>query len=302
MRRNQRKVDTSIYHQIAIFVVIVCFISPTESRYRERKRDKSEPSPLATQQQYHQITVPKASLNLCSKDRAMKLACHCTPDDVNIKANKADCWVFLPELSFSDPSWTAFHSQTQLQNLKFTVHVGGNLSFIPTEVIQTLKFLKTISIEYAQIHEVLSFAFGNLTQLTNISLPKNQIKKIHTYAFANHQYLLDISLEQNEIEEIDTFAFLNLPNLNRLNLEQNKLEQLQDDTFEHLVKLNELFLQKNIVNLLTRETFKGLGNLKNLNLSYNKLTFIGDTVFAELWSLQELSLENNQIEVCFNIQ
>ena len=288
-----RKMST----HIALTLIILCSIHPTESRYREKTRDKSEPSPLATQQKYQQVTVPKVALNLCSKDRALKLVCHCTPDDVNIKASKADCWIFLPDLPKSDVSWSAFHSQTQLQNLKFTVHVGGNLSFIPTDVIQILKFLKTISIEYGQLHEVLAFAFGNLTQLTNISLAHNQIQKLHGYAFVNHQHLVEISLEQNEINEIDRHTFLNLPNLYRLNLEHNKLEQLQDDTFEHLVKLNELLMQHNLINLLTRETFKGLGNLKNLNLSHNKLTFIGDTVFAELWSLQELSLEENQIEV-----
>lgn len=181
--------------------------------------------------------------------------------------------------------------------MKFSVLATGNLSFVPTDILQSLKYLRTINIEYGHIHELHSFAFGNLTLLMNISLGNNQVKIIGPYTFANHPHLHEINLEKNEIYELDRLALVNLPNLNRLNLDHNRLEVIQDDTFDVLSKLSELLLRNNSISKLTREIFKGLGNLKVLNLSFNKLTFIGDTVFAELWSLQELELENNQIEV-----
>lgn len=209
----------------------------------------------------------------------------------------ADCWIISPEISRKDPQWLAFNSQTQLQHLKFSVLATGNLSFVPTDILQSLKYLRTINIEYGHIHELHSFAFGNLTLLMNISLGNNQVKIIGPYTFANHPHLHEINLEKNEIYELDRLALVNLPNLNRLNLDHNRLEVIQDDTFDVLSKLSELLLRNNSISKLTREIFKGLGNLKVLNLSFNKLTFIGDTVFAELWSLQELELENNQIEV-----
>lgn len=209
----------------------------------------------------------------------------------------AECWIISPEISRKDPQWLAFNSQTQLQHLKFSVLATGNLSFIPTDILQSLKYLRTINIEYGHIHELHSFAFGNLTLLMNISLANNQVKIIGPYTFANHPNLHEINLEKNEIYELDRLALVNLPILSRLNLDHNRLEVIQDDTFDVLSKLSELLLRNNSISKLTREIFKGLGNLKVLNLSFNKLTFIGDTVFAELWSLQELELENNQIEV-----
>ncbi|CRK99190.1 CLUMA_CG012505, isoform A, partial [Clunio marinus] len=286
--------SSNTYQKITLLVLVLCIVSPIESRYeKDRKQEKSTNTQQAAQLQPASTQV---TLNLCRKDRTLSFLCHCTPEDESIKAQKAECWIISSDISRKDPQWLAFNSQTQLQHLKFSVLANGNLSFIPTDILQSLKFLRTISIEYGHVHELYSFAFGNLTLLTNISLTNNQIKIIGPYTFGNHQHLIDINLEKNEIYELDRHAFVNVPNLIRLNLNNNQLEVIQDDTFEAFSKLNELWLRNNSINKLSREIFKGLGNLKILNLSFNKLIFIGDTVFAELWSLQELELESNQIE------
>ncbi|CAO1415993.1 unnamed protein product [Diamesa serratosioi] len=284
----------------ALMLLIVCTVYETESANQRQHRKKvkghhHEPASLASQQ-HHIIDKAVSPINLCSKERDMKLVCHCTPDDDTVKATKAECWIFRSDLKQHDPDWTAFHTQTQLHSLGFSVHGSGNLSFIPTTQIQSLRHLEKISIEFAQIHEVYSFAFGNFTRIKNISLPNNQIKIINAYAFANHPDLLELNLVRNDIYEIDPFAFINLPNLNRLTLEQNQINNIPEDTFEHLDKLNELLLSHNTIDLVTREMFKGLGNLWILKLSSNKLKFIGDAVFAELWSLIELDLDHNAIE------
>ncbi|CAO1413954.1 unnamed protein product [Diamesa tonsa] len=295
--------SSNTYQQIALVLLILCVVSPIESRYeKERKPDKAigvqpQQQHQPTQQQTsQQLLVSQTSINLCRKSPDRKLVCHCSPDDENIKAQKAECWIFSADMTRKDPNWLAFNTQTQLQHLKFAVLGGGNLSYIPSDIIQTLKYLRTINIEYGQIHELFSFAFGNLTQLINISVSNSQVKIIGPYTFANHPHLHEINLEKNEIYELDRLSFINLPNLNRLNFEHNRLEVIQDDTFEMLSKLSELLFRNNSINILTREIFKGLGNLKVLNLSLNKLNAIADTVFAELWSLMELELDNNQIE------
>lgn len=226
----------------------------------------------------------------------MKLVCHCTPSSDNEKAHKAECWIFNSDLTPRDPDWTAFHTQTQLQSLGFSVHGTSNLSFIPTTVIQSLKHLEKLTIEYAQIHEIFGFAFGNFTRIKNITLPKNHIKSINSYAFANHMELQELILSSNDIHEIDPFAFTGLPSLKRLNLAENRIQEIHDDTFESLEKLSNLILSFNAIDLVTRETFKGLGNLRHLKLDHNKLKFVDEEALIELMSLVELDLGHNMIE------
>ncbi|CRK99188.1 CLUMA_CG012497, isoform A [Clunio marinus] len=288
----------TVYNQLlyALIVFFLCTTIPIESRHRDRDRKKQrEPSSLPSQQ-HHIIESKAMPINLCSKGRDMKLVCHCSPDNEHEKAQKSECWIFRSDLTLHDLDWTTFHTQSQLQNLGFSVHGTGNLSFIPTDVIQSLKFLEKLTIEYAQIHEIFGFAFGNFTRIRNITLSRNQIRTVNAYAFANHIELQELSLASNEIIEIDPFAFINLPALKRLNLAENQISTIQEDTFEHLDRLSVLNLSFNLIDYITREIFKGLGNLWNLSLHHNKLIVIEDDLFIELFSLRDLDLSHNLIE------
>lgn len=289
---------TALNHFFYAVILLFLCTMPIESRHREKDRKKHrEPSSLPSQQ-HHIIESKVMPINLCSKGRDMKLVCHCSPpDNENAKAHKAECWIFRSDLTERDLDWTAFHTQTQLQSLGFSVHGTGNLSFIPTTVIQSLKHLDKLTIEYGQIHEIFSFAFGNFTRIKNITLPNNQIKSINSYAFANHKELEELTLNNNEIYEIDPFAFIGLPRLARLNLAGNRIQLLHEDTFESLEKLSKLTLSHNSIDFLTRETFKGLANLNILRIDHNKLKFIDEEGFVELPSLVELELGHNEIEV-----
>ncbi|XP_063709040.1 connectin-like [Culicoides brevitarsis] len=249
---------------------------------------------LPIQQVYH---VSSSIKNLCSKDRDMKLVCHCSPEDyIHIKATKADCWIFHDDFPEHDLNWLAFDTQLYIEDLKITIQRTGHLGYIPVQIMQKLKYLKALDISYGQISNIPTYAFGNLTQIRQISLENNQIKYVFAYAFANHPDLEEISLEQNYITDIDKMAFVNVPSLVSLNMAKNNLTQIHDDVFAELRKLIDLRLESNTISSLTREMFKGLGNLRNLRLSYNNLNFIGDTVFAELWGLEQLDLDNNNIE------
>ncbi|XP_053672388.1 connectin [Anopheles nili] len=281
------------YHNLALALLVLCVItSPIESRYREKDAKKIKSS----QPNLPQLVVPSPLMNLCSGDREMKLVCHCSPDDPHVKAQKANCWIFSKELPRKDTNWLAFQTQATLEQLKITVQKIGNLAYIPSDVLHTLKYLKQLTIEYGVIPDLLNYAFGNLTELRNVTLHKNQIRIVHPFAFANHPFLEEINLERNEILELDKEALVHLPALRKLNLDYNNLSMLHDDVFTYLTSLDELKLESNQIAVLTREIFKGLGNLRILKLTANSLTFIGDTIFAELWSLQELDLDHNQIE------
>lgn len=294
------KVYEEAYQSMTLMLLFLCLVSPSYSRYNDRDIN-SEISTRKWEKSKQRATDAvgiSSHMNLCSKDRDMKLVCHCTPEDyMHIKATKADCWIFHDDFPRNDPNWQAFQTQPFLENLKFTVQRTGSLEYIPTNEIGLLKSLRSINIEYAQIKEINSFAFANLTQLTSLTLPKNQIQLIHSNAFANHPDLEEIDLEQNQIVEIDKNAFIDLPNLTLLNLSRNKITTIHENLFNEIRKLVELRIDSNSISVLTREMFKGLGNLRTLNVSNNNINYIGNTVFAELWGLEELLLDSNHITV-----
>lgn len=293
---------TSLNHLLCILTLLLFLNNVDSKQHRENRknRHRGEPSSLASQ--HHIIESKVMPINLCSKGRDMKLVCHCSPNNDNtehIRANKAECWIFRNDLSKTDPDWTAFHTQSSLESLAFSVHGTGNLSFIPTSVIQPLRHLKKLTIEFAQIHDIYGFAFGNYTRIHNISLPNNQIRTIAAYAFSNHMELKELNLWKNEIYEIDPFAFINLPELSHLNLEHNRIEVIHEETFDNLDKLNELVLSHNNIGILVREVFKGLPSLMILKLDYNKVRYVSDFLFHELYTLSELDLGHNAIEVSY---
>ena len=89
MIEKHRKMSSSnTYQQIALILLVLCIVSPIESRYenKERKQEKSIGPQQSTQPQ---LTVPQTSTqSLCKKDRSLSFLCHCTPDDESIKAQK----------------------------------------------------------------------------------------------------------------------------------------------------------------------------------------------------------------------
>lgn len=89
MLKQHRKMSSNTYQQIALILLVLCIVSPIESRYeKERKQEKSIGIQQSTQPQ---LTAPQTSANLCRKDRTFAFLCHCTPEDESIKAQKGLC-------------------------------------------------------------------------------------------------------------------------------------------------------------------------------------------------------------------
>ncbi|XP_026847369.1 connectin [Drosophila persimilis] len=239
---------------------------------------------------------PMDSTGFCTRRRDMKLMCYCTPDENHVPVQKAECWVFSEGLHQNDTTWTRFYQQKRLRELKFVIQNNARLDYIPTMIIEPLKNLSSIVIEYSQVEIVKSYAFANLPFLERIILNNNHIMALDQDAFANHIRLRELNLEHNQIFEMDRYAFRNLPLCERLFLNNNNISTLHEGLFADMARLTYLNLAHNQINVLTSEIFRGLGNLNVLKLTRNNLNFIGDTVFAELWSLSELELDDNRIE------
>ncbi|KAH8270386.1 hypothetical protein KR018_009307 [Drosophila ironensis] len=239
---------------------------------------------------------PMDSTGFCTRRRDMKLMCYCTPDENHVPVQKAECWIFSEGLHQNDTTWTRFYQQKRLRELKFVIQNNARLDYIPTMIIEPLKNLSSIVIEYSQVEIVKSYAFANLPFLDSIILNNNHIMALDQDAFANHVRLKDLNLEHNQIFEMDRQAFRNLPLCERLFLNNNNISTLHEGLFAEMARLTYLNLAHNQINVLTSEIFRGLGNLNVLKLTRNNLNFIGDTVFAELWSLSELELDDNKIE------
>ncbi|XP_016994908.1 connectin [Drosophila takahashii] len=239
---------------------------------------------------------PMDSTGFCTRRRDMKLMCYCTPDENHVPVQKAECWVFSEGLHQNDTTWTRFYQQKRLRELKFVIQNNARLDYIPTMIIEPLKNLSSIVIEYSQVEIVKSYAFANLPFLEKIILTNNHIMALDQDAFANHIRLRDLNLEHNQIFEMDRYAFRNLPLCETLHLNNNNISTLHEGLFADMARLTSLNLAHNQINVLTSEIFRGLGNLNVLKLTRNNLNFIGDTVFAELWSLSELDLDDNRIE------
>ncbi|XP_052863376.1 connectin-like [Anopheles cruzii] len=286
--------STAARNLLAYLLLVVLAILPHATMARSYEKQTLRKGKSA-QVMASAPTITTPLMDLCSEDINMKLACHCSPE-THAKAQKASCSIFDGELPRKDYNWLAFHTQTELEHVKFTVRKSGNLTYIPSDVIGTLAKLRTLTIEYGIISDIYPFAFGNLTELRVINLPNNQIVTLHANAFANHRALEELMLENNYIKKIDREAFINVPKLIKLNLANNSLVNLHDNGFEELTKLEELRLEANRITVLAREYFKGLENLKILKLSYNEVQYIGALVFADLWSLQMLFLDSNKIE------
>lgn len=242
-------------------------------------------------------TLP-AIINICDiNDRDSKVHCYCEhSQDIN-EAEKTECWVFNGGMLKTDPLWTSFTSQTNIQTLAFNVRADGGLDFVPTKVLLYLRKLKNFSIKYSSIPKIETNTFGNLTSIQEMTLTKNKIAVLGKYSFSNMPNLTMLTLDENRITELVTDTFYELPALQKLYLTNNNITVIQDGAFGHLVNLLELELDRNNISELRKECFDGLANLKRLDLRRNKLAVLKSFTFTELWNLQELLLDYNEIYI-----
>ncbi|RVE42134.1 hypothetical protein evm_013215 [Chilo suppressalis] len=242
--------------------------------------------------------IPLPIINICDiNDRDSKVHCYCEFSQEINEAVKTECWVFNGGIEKSDPLWTSFTSQSNIETLAFNVRADGGLDFVPVKVFRYLRKLKNFSIKFSSIPKLETNSFTNLTSVQEISLTKNQIHYVNRQTFYNLPNLTVLTLDENQIKELVTETFYELPALQKLYLTSNNITVIQDGAFRHLVNLVELELDRNNISDLRKECFDGLANLKRLDLRRNKIGVLNSFTFIELWNLHSLLLDYNEISV-----
>jgi hypothetical protein len=80
--------SSNTYQQIALILLVLCIVSPIESRYEKDRKVDSKSIGTQTSQPATQAASIKPPISLCSKERTLSFLCHCTPEDESIKAQK----------------------------------------------------------------------------------------------------------------------------------------------------------------------------------------------------------------------
>ncbi|KAG6451284.1 hypothetical protein O3G_MSEX007053 [Manduca sexta] len=236
--------------------------------------------------------------NICDiSDRDSKVHCYCEYGQEINEAVKTECWVFNGGIEKTDPLWSSFISQSNIEMLAFNVRADGGLDFVPSKVFRYLRKIKQFSIKYSSIRNIDSYTFVNVTSVQEMTLTKNQIAQLGRHSFYNLPNLTALTLDENRIGELVAETFYDLPSLQKLYLTSNNISVIQDGAFKHLVNLADLELDRNNISELKKECFDGLANLKRLDLRRNKLTVLNSFTFTELWNLQTLLLDYNEIHI-----
>lgn len=240
----------------------------------------------------------QAIFNICDiTDRDSKVHCYCEHSQEINEAVKTECWVFNGGIQKTDPLWSSFSSQSNIETLAFNVRADGGLDFVPTKVLQYLRRLLNFSIKYSSIPKLDTNTFVNMSSVQEMTLTKNKIIYLSKHSFYNLPNLTVLTLDENKITELVTDTFYELPSLQKLYLTSNNITVIQDGAFRHLVNLLELELDRNNISELQKECFNGLANLKRLDLRRNKVAVLNSFTFTELWNLQELLLDYNEIYI-----
>lgn len=89
MLKKVKEMSSNTYQQIALILLVLCIVSPIESRYeKDRKVESKSIGTQQTSSQPAQLASSQPPISLCRKDRTLSFLCHCTPEDEAIKAQK----------------------------------------------------------------------------------------------------------------------------------------------------------------------------------------------------------------------
>ncbi|XP_023728028.1 connectin isoform X2 [Cryptotermes secundus] len=270
-------------HLLLLFLVCASFLVHDVSGRGRKDKDKNKNSHSRNTENLCEIQDPNRTID-----------CFC--DKVEYQnATDSTCWIFNG-LQQDDAVWDYFMSQSNMERLKFNIRPDGNLRFVPTRALSHLHRLLELKIQYANIPELVPYAFANLSSLREISVIRNQIVDLKPHAFSKLSNLSQITLDENRIAELHRDVFVGLPQLKKLYIGRNNLSVLHDRAFSHLHRLEELELNGNQLPVVTRETFTGLKSLKILNLQENRIRMLGDYTFTEVPNLVELNVDHNILQ------
>ncbi|XP_022656113.1 toll-like receptor Tollo [Varroa jacobsoni] len=194
---------------------------------------------------------------------------------------------------------------------------------------ETLRQLRSLSIERCKLEELPSHAFSGLTELSNLTVRThngewgaislsiapgalNHLKTLERLDMAHNnmvalprapfcqlESLQSLNLTHNSLTDLNNVGLSSddcqLNGLLELDLSSNKLRYVDDRAFENLSNLKKLYLQRNELAQMVETALSGLSRLQLLDMSNNRLNTLPPKVLQGSADLKELYLQNNSI-------
>uniref|UniRef100_G3PS79 Leucine-rich repeat-containing G-protein coupled receptor 4 n=1 Tax=Gasterosteus aculeatus aculeatus TaxID=481459 RepID=G3PS79_GASAC len=151
---------------------------------------------------------------------------------------------------------------TWTNNLESLTLSGTQISFIPAELCENLKLLRSLDLSYNVIKELPSFQ--GCIRLHEMSFQHNRIQQIDRDTFQGLSELSLLDLSRNEIRVIHRDAFLSLTALTNLDLSMNSLAVIPTSG---LSSLSQLKLSGNL-QMKNGLTAKNLPKLRSISVPY----------------------------------
>ncbi|CAH0385763.1 unnamed protein product [Bemisia tabaci] len=211
-----------------------------------------------------------------------------------------------------DPDMTVL-LQCRLKTINNADSVLSNLTNSQLEMITTLKLECNDLLFYESSLDTSTMMINQLKNLHDLKLEFCKIRQIPSHVFGNLNELRQLVIRSHNTDwstmnmEFVQDSFTGLHKLKHLDLADNNIEKLPPELFCPLNKLMFLNLSKNGIQNVCDLGFSDWGNgpsapgktcntgLEELDLSYNAVSKITDNSFTSLRSLQKMYLQNNAI-------
>ncbi|XP_078491636.1 tsukushi isoform X2 [Ciona intestinalis] len=235
------------------------------------------------------VGLPTDITELSLSKNRMKLL-----SDNSIPANLGLIKLDLSENQIFDISKLAFGARNSaLQQALTTLTLYSNqITLVPTEALQNLRFLQDLSLGGNSIKWMRADSFTGLTRLNNLDLSRNGLDQLAADAFK-------LDLSRNSIRMISPGSLSHFTRLDELFLTANRISALDPGIFttiSHNLKL--LDLTRNEITLLKQGVFRGCNQLITLKLGHNMMSYISEEneyPFQGLYKLRVLRLDSNRL-------
>jgi len=166
---------------------------------------------------------------------------------------------------------------------------------IPIRYLETLKWLRNLTVEFKHGARLERGTFKKLNHLTSLQIVSSNLESIHTSAFMGLKNLKHLSIwDTNITGSLNSGAFRVLPSLQLLSLVGCRIPKLSPRTLERLPSLSHVVFRRNRIALIESIALYNLPLLYRLNLHFNDMKEIRPNAFSNLQNLNLIQLAENK--------
>ncbi|XP_055940087.1 connectin-like [Argiope bruennichi] len=214
--------------------------------------------------------------------------------DTRYRETTVVCFV-TNNISRHDEVWGSLGDVENVVSLKLHSMLPMRLNYIPTDSLNHMNTLKSLSIQQGNLGVLQSYAISNMKELRELVLDGSEITELEPNAISNLPKLKKLSLSENLLQEVLSETLTGLADLEQLFLDRNNISRVEACAFCDLHSLKELELWGNQITDLTEYMFRGLRYLKRLDLYKNQIRILNDKIFHSMVKLVEIDLKDNLI-------